>query len=127
MEAGCAFAERRFYPRHRVRVAVLWRDCQREAMPGEICDVSAHGVFLVSTSAVPDDVGIGDRTEIVLRTKTGEQTLVGNVRWRGFHPLHQAIGCGIQLDDPSSEIIVRVFPILQQPIPPQRPAPSPTG
>jgi hypothetical protein len=42
-----AQSERRIYPRHRVRVAVIWRNRQQEPMPGEICDVSA-GVALAT-------------------------------------------------------------------------------
>jgi hypothetical protein len=123
MDTAGTSAERRFYPRHRVRVAVLWRAPAGEAMTGEICDVSAHGFFLVSTSALPDDVGVGVHTQVTLRTKTGEHTLVGKVRWRGFHPLHQAIGCGIYLDDASVEIVARIFPILRQDPLPEREAP----
>jgi hypothetical protein len=125
MDAACAISERRFYPRHRVRVAVMWRDRQDQLMTGEICDISAHGLFLVSTSAIPDDVGVGDTTHVILSTKLGQQTLVGQVRWRGFHPLHQSIGCGICLDEPSAEVIGKLFPILQKPSRPSRPSPSP--
>jgi hypothetical protein len=109
---GRASSERRIYPRHRVRVAVLWRNRQPESMAGEICDVSAQGLFVVSTTAIPDEVSVGDSTEIAIPTKHGEEVLRGIVRWRGFHPAHQAIGCGIQLDEPSSQTIVRRFPIL---------------
>jgi hypothetical protein len=110
--------ERRIYPRHRVRVAVLWRDCQQDLMPGEICDVSAQGVFVVATSALPDDIGVGALTQITLKTQLGEETLTGMVRWRGFHPVHQAIGCGIQLDQPSQAIVARLFPALREPTKP---------
>jgi hypothetical protein len=109
-----AQSERRIYPRHRVRVAVLWRNRQQEAMPGEICDVSAQGVFVVATSALPEDVGTGDSTEIILKTRSGEETLTGIVRWRGFHPLHQAIGCGIRLDEASAATVARLFPALRE-------------
>ncbi len=107
-----AQSERRIYPRHRVRVAVLWRNRQQELMPGEICDVSAQGIFVVSTTALPDDVGTGDLTQITLRTQAGEETLTGIVRWRGYHPLHQAIGCGIRLDEASMAVVARLFPAL---------------
>lgn len=82
-------------------------------MTGELCDVSLHGVFLVSTQALPDDVGIGDITQISLRARGKEEILSGMVRWRGYHPLHEAIGCGIQLDDASVDVIVRLFPALR--------------
>jgi hypothetical protein len=114
-----ATAERRIYPRHRVRVAVSWRNRRLEAMPGEICDVSAQGLFLVSTTAIPDDVGVGDSTEIAISTEHGEEVLRGVVRWRGFHPTHQAIGCGIRLDEPSALTIVRMFPVLAATAEPQ--------
>jgi len=109
-----AQSERRIYPRHRVRVAVLWRNRQQDPMAGEICDVSAQGVFVVATSALPDDVGTGDATQITLRTQLGEETLSGIVRWRGFHPLHQAIGCGIRLDEASIATVARLFPALRE-------------
>ena len=81
-------------------------------MPGEICDVSAQGIFVVATSALPDEVGAGDLTQITLKTQQGEETLTGIVRWRGFHPLHQAIGCGIRLDEASMATVARLFPAL---------------
>ena len=107
-----AQSERRIYPRHRVRVAVLWRNRQQELMPGEICDVSAQGIFVVSTTALPDDVGTGDLTQITMQTQLGDETLTGIVRWRGYHPLHQAIGCGIRLDEASMAVVARLFPAL---------------
>jgi len=109
-----AESERRIYPRHRVRVAVLWRNRQQDLMPGEICDVSAQGIFVVATSALPDDVGAGDLTQITLKTRLGDETLTGIVRWRGFHPLHQAIGCGIRLDEASAATVARLFPALHE-------------
>ena len=116
---GRAISERRIYPRHRVRVAVLWCNREEEPMAGEICDVSAQGIFIVSTSALPDDVGVGDSTQITLSANGRRERLAGIVRWRGFHPLHQAIGCGIQLDAPSAQAIVRLFPVLRTPKPTQ--------
>ena len=110
-----AQSERRIYPRHRVRVAVLWWNREEDLMPGEICDVSAQGVFVVATSALPDDIGVGAPTRITLKTQSGEETLSGIVRWRGFHPVHQAIGCGIQLDPASQAILPRLFPALREP------------
>jgi hypothetical protein len=114
---GRATAERRIYPRHRVRVAVVWRNRQQGPMAGEICDVSTQGIFIVSTSALPDDVGVGDHTEITLSSNGRREVLAGIVRWRGFHPMHQAIGCGIQLDETSAQAIIRLFPVLRAPEP----------
>ena len=82
-------------------------------MPGEICDISARGLFLVSTSAIPDDVGVGDHATIAMATSKGREVLTGVVRWHGFHPAHEAIGCGILLDEPSVQILVRLYPILR--------------
>lgn len=107
-----AQAERRIYPRHRVRVAVVWRMRSDRPVAAEICDVSAQGMFVVATTALPDDVGIGDATQISLTTTAGSATLTGMVRWRGFHPLHEAIGCGILLDEPSAAELRRLFPQL---------------
>jgi hypothetical protein len=81
-------------------------------MVGELCDVSATGVFLVSRTALPDEVGVGDYTRITVRTEHGEADLVGMVRWRGYHPAHEAIGCGIHLDEDSQKAICRLFPEL---------------
>jgi hypothetical protein len=106
--------ERRIYPRHRVRVAVLWHNHRAEPVPGEICDVSVEGLFLVATSALPDEVGVGDSLRITLRTQAGEETMTGIVRWRGFHPTHEAIGCGILLDEASVKVLHRLFPVLRQ-------------
>ncbi len=123
---GRATAERRIHPRHRVRVAVVWSNRQANPMSGEICDLSAQGVFIVSTSALPDDVGIGDATRITISTRSGEEVLSGIVRWRGYHPAHQAIGCGIQLDEESCKVIARLFPILLGSKPAEKPpAPAP--
>lgn len=118
---GPATAERRIYPRHRVRVAVIWRNRHAKPMPAEICDVSAQGVFIVSTSALPDDVGVGDTTQITLTRQSGQEVLSGIVRWRGYHPAHQAIGCGVQLDEPSTNVIARLFPVLLGPAPAHKP------
>jgi hypothetical protein len=126
-----ASAERRIYPRHRVRVAVLWNGRRPEPMSGEICDVSAQGLFVVSTTAIPDEVGVGDSTQLTLSTQNGRETLHGVVRWRGYHPAHQAIGCGIQLDETSAQAILRLFPALLEAGPSQGAAisspPSPFG
>ena len=111
-------SERRIYPRHRVRVAVLWLNRQQDPMPGEICDVSAQGIFVVATGALPDDVGVGDFTQITMQTQLGPETLAGVVRWRGYHPLHQAIGCGIRLDEASMATVARLFPALRDPATP---------
>ena len=95
-------------------------------MSGEICDLSSQGVFIVSTSALPDDVGIGDATRITISTRTTDEVLSGIVRWRGYHPAHQAIGCGIQLDEASAHAIARLFPILLSSRPAERaPVPAP--
>jgi PilZ domain len=110
--AARAQSERRIYPRHRVRVAVVWRTRGEEPIAAEICDLSAQGMFIVATSALPDDVGTGDATEISIATSSGRTTLTGIVRWRGYHPLHQAIGCGVLLDEPSAHELKRLFPGL---------------
>jgi hypothetical protein len=98
-----------------VRVAVLWRNRHQDPIQGELCDVSAQGIFVVATSALPDDVGVGDFTQITMQTPAGEESLAGVVRWRGFHPLHQAIGCGIRLDEASMAAVARLFPALREP------------
>ena len=108
-------AERRRFPRQRVRVAVSWYKRSDQVMAGEICDVSACGVFLVSLSALPDDVGAGDTARLTLRTPRGEGTLAGTVRWRGYHPAYEAIGCGILLDEASRAVVCRLFPVLREP------------
>jgi hypothetical protein len=108
-----AHGDRRLHPRRRVSVVVTWCKQDQELMIGELCDVSLQGVFLLSRTALPDGVGVGDRTKITVRTAYAEEDLVGTVRWRGYHPAHQAIGCGIKLDDSSRRAILRLFPELQ--------------
>jgi len=108
-----AEGDRRLFPRHRVSVVVTWCKRDQDLMLGELCDLSAQGVFLLSRTALPDDVGVGDRTQISVRTAYAEEDLVGTVRWRGYHPTHHAIGCGIQLDESSRSAILRLFPELQ--------------
>ena len=115
MKQARAAPERRLYPRHRVRVAVLWYRRRDQPEAAEICDISAEGIFLVATSALPDEVGIGDMARIEVRTDIGEGTLSGMVRWRGYHQAHGAIGCGIHLDEASRVVAKRLFPILRQP------------
>ena len=85
---------------------------QDSPVSAEICDLSSQGMFVVATSALPDDVGTGDATQMVLTTAAGSATLTGIVRWRGFHPLHQSIGCGILLDEASAATLKRLFPHL---------------
>ncbi len=110
-------SERRAFPRHRVRVLVQWSKRSPEVMAGEICDVSVQGVFLVSRTAVPDDVGVGDRTRINVRTEYGEEDLLGTVKWRGYHPMYEAIGCGILIDEESRTALLKLFPVLREPPP----------
>ncbi len=105
-------SERRAFSRHRARVVVTWRDRAQRAMDGEICDVSERGVFLVSRTALPDEVGVGDRTLISVRTEHGQAELAGTVRWRGYHPAHEAIGCGVLLDEASQAAVLDLFPEL---------------
>jgi hypothetical protein len=112
MKQPGAIPERRIHPRHRVRVAVVWNNRNNQLMPGEICDVSSEGLFLVGTTALPDEVGIGDTMQITVHTETGNEVLVGIVRWRGYHPVHEAIGCGIRLDPSSIITANRIFPVL---------------
>ncbi|MGD0838223.1 MAG: PilZ domain-containing protein [Polyangia bacterium] len=106
-------SERRVYPRYRLRAAVLWRNRHHETMPAEICDISAQGLFIVSTSALPDEVGVGDNTEISLLLQGRAQILTGMVRWRGFHPVHQAIGCGVMLDQASAAVMTKLIADLR--------------
>jgi hypothetical protein len=106
-------AARRSHPRSRVLVLVRWHNRREEGVSAELCDVSAEGVFLVPTGALPDEVDVGDPIWIVVPAAAGEKTLTGTVRWRGFHPLHELIGCGIKLDPSSHEIIRGLFPVIR--------------
>jgi hypothetical protein len=106
-------SDRRAFPRHRVRVLVQWSKRSADVMAGEICDVSLQGVFLVSRTALPDDVGVGVRTRITVRTDAGEDDLLGTVKWRGYHPSYEAIGCGILIDEASRPALIKLFPVLR--------------
>jgi hypothetical protein len=103
---------KRSYPRSRVLVFVRWHNRREEGVSAELCDVSAEGVFLVPAGALPDQVDVGDPVWIIVPVAEGEKTLTGVVRWRGFHPSHELIGCGIKLDPGSYEIVRGLFPIV---------------
>ena len=104
---------KRSHPRSRVLVLVRWHNRREEGVSAELCDVSAEGVFLVPTGALPDQVDVGDPVWIVVPAADGEKTLTGIVRWRGFHPSHELIGCGIKLDPSSHEIVRGLFPVIR--------------
>lgn len=101
-------------PRSRVEVVVRWYSRQSDAVPAELCDVSADGAFLVPTGPFPERVSAGDPVWISITTSSSVETLSGTVRWRGFHPGHDAVGMGIKLDPASSAAIVKIFPVLRE-------------
>jgi len=115
MDASHPSPPKRQHPRSRVLVVVRWHNRQEESVPAELCDVSAEGVFLVPTGPLPDNVSSGDPVWISVHTTAGDEVLSGTIRWRGFHPSHEATGCGIQLDPRSLGIVERIFPILRKP------------
>ena len=116
MEANDPVRSGRIHRRSRVLVLVRWHNRREERAAAEICDVSAQGLFLVPEGPLPDEVKAGDLVWVVVPVADGgEETLTGTVRWRGFHPSHKNLGCGIQLDPASIEIIQRLFPIVQEP------------
>ena len=87
-------AQRR-HPRTRVHVSVRWFNRAEEEVEAEILDMSEEGVFVVSADPLPDAVGAGDTVWISVPSSGGSVTLTGSVRWRGFHPGHQVLGCGV--------------------------------
>lgn len=102
-------------PRSRVEVVVRWYSRQSEPVPAELCDVSADGAFLVPTGPFPERVSPGDPVWISITTSSSDvETLSGTIRWRGFHPGHDALGMGIKLDRTSSAAIVKIFPVLRE-------------
>jgi hypothetical protein len=102
-------AQRR-HPRTKVHVTVRWFNRAEEAVEAEILDMSAEGVFVVSADPLPDAVGPGDTIWISVPSAGDDVTLTGTVRWRGFHPGHQVLGCGIHLEGQSLEIIRKLLP-----------------
>ena len=115
MEADESCALKRNHPRSRVLVLVRWHNRREEGVAAELCDVSAEGVFLVPTGALPDQVDVGDPVWVVVPAADGEKTLTGIVRWRGFHPSHELIGCGIKLDPSSHDVVRSLFPFVRSP------------
>jgi PilZ domain len=106
-------AQRR-HPRTNVHVTVRWFNRAEEAVEAEILDVSAEGVFVVSADPLPDAVGPGDTVWVCVPSAAGSVTLTGTVRWRGYHPGHQLLGCGIQLEGRSLELIRKLVPSLHE-------------
>ena len=102
----------RRHPRTNVHVTVRWFNRAEEAAEAEILDVSAEGLFIVSVEPLPDAVGPDDVVWISVPSAGGGVTLTGTVRWRGFHPGHHVLGCGIHLEAPSLEILRRLLPSL---------------
>ena len=106
-------AQRR-HPRTNVHVTVRWFNRAEEAVEAEILDASAEGVFVVSADPLPDAVGPGDTVWVSVPSAGGSVTLTGTVRWRGYHPGHQLLGCGVQLEGQSVDMVRKLFPVLQQ-------------
>jgi hypothetical protein len=105
---------RRAHRRNAVQVRVRWHNRREESVSARIHDISAEGLFLVPEHALPDSVRAGDPVWVVVTSEGKDETLAGTIRWRGFHPAHHVIGCGIQLDGNSPEIVERLFPIVRE-------------
>lgn len=90
-----------------------WHNRREERVSAHIHDISAEGLFLVPEHTLPDSVRAGDAVWVVITADGKEETLTGTIRWRGFHPSHQLVGCGIQLDSQSVQIVERLFPVVR--------------
>ena len=103
---------RRRHPRTPVHVLVHWHNRAEEGVEAEIYDVSAEGLFIVSSNPLPETVDTGDVVWVIVPSATGDETLTGTVRWRGFHPTHNLPGVGIELDQRGYTQIRRLFPSI---------------
>jgi hypothetical protein len=93
-----------------VQVLVHWHNRYEEGVAAEIYDVSAEGLFVVSAHPLPEAVVAGDVVWVVVPGSAGEEVLTGTVRWRGFHPTHNVLGVGIELDQQGYTQVQRLFP-----------------
>ena len=79
-----------------------------------IYDVSAEGFFLVPEGPVPPSLRNGDTVWVAVRVDGKDASLSGVVRWSGAHPSYQLIGCGIQVEGSSLDLLHRAFPELSR-------------
>ena len=93
---------------------VRWFNRAEEAAEAQILDVSSEGLFVVSVDPLPDAISPDDVVWISVPSAAGSVTLTGTVRWRGFHPGHHVLGCGIHLDASSLETLQKLLPALAQ-------------
>jgi hypothetical protein len=96
-----------------VQVLVHWHNRCQEGVEAEIYDVSAEGLFIVSSHPLPEAVDSGDVVWVIVPGATGEQVLTGTVRWRGFHPTHNLPGVGIELDQQGNLQVRQLFPSIR--------------
>jgi hypothetical protein len=96
---------RRRHPRTPVQVLVHWHNRCEEGVQAEIFDVSAEGLFIVSSHPLPESVDTGDVVWVIVPNASGDETLTGTVRWRGFH-------LGIELDQKGYTQVRRLFPSI---------------
>lgn len=91
-----------------------WHNRREESVGAKIHDISAEGLFLVPEHDLPDSVRAGDAVWVVVSSEGKDETLAGTIRWRGFHPSHHVIGCGIQLDGNSLQLVEKLFPVVRE-------------
>jgi hypothetical protein len=101
---------RRRHVRTPTQVHVRWHNRSEEGVAAEIYDISAEGLFVVSSHPLPAGLDAGDIVWVIVPTSAGEEVLTGTVRWRGFHPTHELPGCGIELDRTGLLQVQRLFP-----------------
>jgi hypothetical protein len=105
---------RRRHARTPARVVAHWHNRVEEGVPAVIYDVSAEGFFLVPEGTVPPSLRNGDTVWVAVRIDGADASLSGTVRWSGAHPAYQLIGCGIQVEGSSVELLHRAFPELHR-------------
>jgi PilZ domain len=101
---------RRRHPRVPIHVKVRWHNRRDEGVEAEIYDISAEGLFLVSSHPLPESVDGGDLVWVVIPRAQAEVVLTATVRWRGYHPRHEVPGVGVELDEDSAARIQELFP-----------------
>lgn len=91
----------RTYPRETVRWQAVWVDADGKTHQGEICDISAGGVFLRPVLSA-NRVQSGERLR--LEFSLPEDGLLihaaATVRFTGASRAHSCLGLGLQFDQP---------------------------
>jgi len=98
---------RRSYPRAQVGFPVSWSNASVTRARSALGDISISGLFMVVTAAM----GIRRGTWIRLTVESGQRRIKrsGEVKWVGWHPVHQCYGAGVEFDCVVSDLDKLLF------------------